>query len=118
MYTVEPMIMFLNDSFRVVMESVQSNTITLLFSTIAFMGIYVAMVLMIVDKCFGLIHVVPDRVLRWLGADGALTGEEKDVHHKGEQMVRAAGQQTQTIMMGRMAPGGVAGAGMAARAGR
>lgn len=102
MFMVEPLIAFVNDSFGIALKSVQANTITGLISIFAFIGIYVSLVLMIVDKCFAMIHVVPDRVLQWIGGPGALTGEERDAQHRGEAMIRAGAQGLQTAVMGRM----------------
>lgn len=66
--------MLVNDTFSIVMASVQSNTLTGVRSTVAFISIYVSLILMIVEKSFGLIHLVPDRVLNLIGGPGALTG--------------------------------------------
>lgn len=101
MFMVEPMVMFVNDTFSIVMASVQSNTLTGVFTGIAFIAIYVSLILMIVEKSFGLIHVVPDRVLTWIGGPGALTGEEQSSVAKGQAMMDGASKTAGGIMLGR-----------------
>lgn len=101
MFMVEPMIMFINDTFTIVMASVQSNTFTGIFETIAFIAIYVSLCLMVIEKSFAMTHVVPDRVLTWIGGPGALTGEEREVVGKGQQQLQVAGQAMNTIMLGK-----------------
>lgn len=101
MFMVEPMIMFVNDTFTIIMSSIQADSITGLFSTIAFIAIYISLILMIVDKSFSLIHVVADRVLTWIGGPGALTGEEREFAGKGQQNLQAAGTAISGIMLGK-----------------
>ena len=100
-FMVEPLVMFVNDTFKIVMTSVQANTFTGLFSIVAFIAIYVSLVLMIVDKSFAMIHLIPDRVLTWIGGQGALTGDEREAGHKGHQMISTAGGALSSVMMGK-----------------
>lgn len=101
MFMLEPLVMFVNDTFRIVTSSLQANTMTGVFSTIAFIALYVMLILMIVDKSFSLIHVIPDRVLTWIGGPGALTGEEREFEGKGKTGIVASGQAVSTIMLGK-----------------
>lgn len=61
-----------------------------------FLVIYTSLIVAVAQKCFMLIHEVPDRVLRWLGGQDQL-GSGKG----GEEMVRGAvGQAGSTVGQG------------------
>lgn len=101
MFMVEPMVMFINDTFYVMMKTVQSNTFTGIFQGIAFIAIYVSLIMMVVEKSFSLIHVIPDRVLTWIGGPGALTGEEREITGRAQGMISGAGGAASTVMLGK-----------------
>ncbi len=56
-----------------------------IFMPIAMMSIYTALIVQIINQSFGLIHLLPDEVLRWVGGGGKQFGEAQ-----GEQGVRKA----------------------------
>lgn len=101
MFMLEPMITFINDTFSVMVSSVQANSFTGLFTFIAFIGIYVSLVLMTVEKSFAMIHVLADRVLTWIGGIGSLTGEEAEAKGRGDQMLRAGSSAMNTALLSR-----------------
>lgn len=58
---------------------------TLFFLPMAILSIYTALIVQIINQSFGLIHVIPDEVLRWVGGGGRQFGEAA-----GEQGVKQA----------------------------
>ena len=101
MFMLEPMVGFVNDTFSLMVSSVQTITFTGFFSFIAFIGIYCSMILMVVEKSFAMIHTLADRVLTWIGGPGALTGEEGEAKGRSDQMLRAGSQAMNTAMLSR-----------------
>lgn len=75
MFMVEPLVMMINDTFFYAMSSVQAGSVTMLFSFVGYAALYVSLILTVVNKCFSLIHVMPDKVLRWIGGGGEQLGE-------------------------------------------
>jgi defect in organelle trafficking protein DotA len=55
-----------------------------IIAPIAILAIYTLLVVQILNQAFGLIHVLPDEVLRWVGGGGKQFGEAK-----GEEAVKA-----------------------------
>lgn len=55
-----------------------------IFSGLAILSIYTALIVQIINQAFSLIHVIPDEVLRWVGGSGKQFGEAQ-----GEQAVRS-----------------------------
>jgi conjugal transfer/type IV secretion protein DotA/TraY len=72
---IEVLILFVNDTFSYAMNSLQAGSVTGLFSWFGFGAVYVTILITLMSKCFSLIHVVPDRVLRWIGGGGENLGE-------------------------------------------
>lgn len=77
----EPLIGFLNLTFFASMRSSQNatNATSGLFVTVGFMVMYVAMVIMIMHKCFAMSHVIPDKVLNWIGGGRELGESGADI---------------------------------------
>lgn len=75
MFMLEPLVMMINDTFYYAMKSVQGATVSMLFSTFGFCAIYVSLILTVVNKCFSMIHILPDKVLRWIGGGEEPLGE-------------------------------------------
>ena len=66
-------ITMINAAFLGVMGSISPRAS--LIEVIIFIGAYVGIVISALNKCFALIHIVPDRVLRWIsGGEESLTG--------------------------------------------
>lgn len=99
-FMIEPLIGFLNDTFFLAMRSTQNSTNSMsgLFVTIGFMVMYVSLVIMVMHKCFAMSHVIPDRVLNWIGG-GAQLGEE-GADRDAKTMVVGAMGHTTNVMRG------------------
>lgn len=65
-------ITMINAGFSSVMGSVYSSPGPV--EILIFLGVYVGLVLAALNKCFALIHMVPDRALRWIGGGGEEAG--------------------------------------------
>lgn len=83
----------INAAFSGVMAQIYSNPGGV--EILLFLGAYVSLVLTALNKCFALIHIVPDRVLRWIGghaeesgttAGEALSGVKGGVSATGKQV--------------------------------
>jgi hypothetical protein len=77
-----------------------------IFSGLAILSIYTALIVQIINQAFSLIHVLPDEVLRWVGGGGKQFGEAQ-----GEQAVRGGvkGDFDQTSKGGADTTGGTLG---------
>lgn len=79
-------------------------------ATIAGCAIYAGVMISVINRVFGLIHVIPDRLLRWIGGGGNELGSEAEAVNQGSagKMI-AATQATQQLtnaandMVGKMA---------------
>jgi conjugal transfer/type IV secretion protein DotA/TraY len=60
------------------------------FGLVAFCVMTVGINVAMLERCLGLIHVLPDRILRWIGSQGENLGEHQD-HHRSAGMMAAAG---------------------------
>lgn len=58
---------FLNQIFGIAVANVQFNSITGLISLLGFLYIYFTICLTLVHSCFGLVLIVPDQVINWVG---------------------------------------------------
>jgi conjugal transfer/type IV secretion protein DotA/TraY len=63
-----------NFSFQGVMGSINQNPGPV--EMIIFMSAYAILIITVMNKCFALIHMVPDRVLSWIGGHGGSAGQE------------------------------------------
>lgn len=104
MFMIDPLVMLVNDTFFFAMTNLQKGTgFTGLFSAIAFGVVYISLIISIINRCFSMIHTVPDRVLRWIGGGDAQLGESNARDDAKGMSSMAAG-----------AVGGALGAGMSA----
>jgi len=46
-------------------------------------GIYAGVMITVINRVFGLIHVIPDRMLRWIGGGGNELGQEAEAVNQG-----------------------------------
>ena len=81
MFMLEPLVMMINDTFYYAMGSNQRGSVTGLFSILAYCALYVSLILTVVNKCFSLIHIMPDKVLGWIGGHAAQLGESSARDH-------------------------------------
>lgn len=90
----------LNDGFGYVSSAMITNLGSLaayIFAPFALLIIYTTLVLTVVNKAFSLIHILPDKVTRWLGGGGETFGSE---------FAGAAGEVKQAAQQQLGAPGG------------
>ncbi|WP_320408612.1 DotA/TraY family protein [Candidatus Glomeribacter gigasporarum] len=76
----------LNAMFGVAMQNAQYDSITGIVSILCFIVLYVGMCLTLCNTCFGLINVVPDQVLTWIGGSmssriGTDMDDKTKAHH-------------------------------------
>jgi conjugal transfer/type IV secretion protein DotA/TraY len=64
-----------NMGFKFSFAALQSKTGTSMFSWIVMLILYSGFIVTLVNKCYGLIYALPDKVLRWIG----VTGEQTDI---------------------------------------
>lgn len=93
---------FINAGFSAVVGSTynQSDILTTYSTDLALLSVlllflYVAIILAIINKCYQLIYVVPDRVLRWL--DNFIPGGQDE----GQVLQEAKGEFTQSVNEGK-----------------
>lgn len=67
---VDPFLRFASGMFFNNMATINGDSITGILTTIAFVFIYVGFCVTLVQRSFTLIHVIPNSVLRWIGAGG------------------------------------------------
>jgi conjugal transfer/type IV secretion protein DotA/TraY len=58
---------FLNQIFGIAVANVQFSSFTGLISLIGFLYVYFTICLTLVHSCFGLVLIVPDQVINWVG---------------------------------------------------
>lgn len=64
---------FLNEIYGVAVANVQFDSITGLLSMVVILIIYFSICLTLIHSCFGLILIVPDQVINWVGGTAAAT---------------------------------------------
>jgi defect-in-organelle-trafficking protein DotA len=66
------------------------------YSWMSALGIYISFVLTLANKCFSLIHVLPDKVMRWIGVAPESTdvSEELGAAKRGQESANKAGEAT------------------------
>lgn len=52
-------------------------------ATVAGCAIYAGVMISVINRVFGLIHVIPDRLLRWIGGGGGELGQEAEAINQG-----------------------------------
>ena len=113
MVTIRVAVPFINMGFGITGHHIFAGGISFLTSIIAMIVVYCAIIVTVVQKCFGLIHYVPDRVMRWVGgAPNAFEsggGDERDIRGGFDKGMQPMGE------LGGQAAGGAgeAAAGMA-----
>ncbi|SRR5579883_132514 len=66
-------VMFINNTFSYAMSQIAGNPS---FATlILFMAAYVFLIITALNKCFTLIHLIPERVMTWIGGQAVSYGE-------------------------------------------
>lgn len=87
---------FINGAFYNVMVLITQNSGLGLLEAFFYIIAYAGLVVVAINKCFALIHLVPDKVLRWLGQHGEGFGEEQMLGEvKGK--VSAGAEQAQRV---------------------
>jgi conjugal transfer/type IV secretion protein DotA/TraY len=66
-------VIFINSAFYSVVGSFTSHPG--MFDTFLFIFAYAGLVIIALNKCFELIHIIPDRTLHWIGHQGAGSGD-------------------------------------------
>jgi conjugal transfer/type IV secretion protein DotA/TraY len=66
------------------------------YSWMAALGIYLAFISTLANKCFALIHILPDKIMRWLGNQGESTDatSELSAAKSGQEGANKAGEAT------------------------
>lgn len=67
---LDPFLRFASGLFFNNMSTVNSDSVTGIVTTVAFIFMYVGFSISLVHRCFSLIHVIPNSVLRWVGGGG------------------------------------------------
>jgi len=97
-------ISLINSGFLHVVSSIMINQAPGLFEQLAFISVYVSLVVTVMSKSFSLIYTVPDRILLWIGmshaaqygteASGDAVHGAKAAAESGAKEAAGAGQQT------------------------
>lgn len=64
-----------NMGFKFSFATLQSQTGTTMFAWIVMLILYSGFIVTLVNKCYGLIYQLPDKILRWIG----ISGEQTDI---------------------------------------
>ena len=101
----------LNFSFQTVLHS--SVPIPSIFSIIAILGLYVGLVLAIVNQSFTLIYDLPNKIFRWMGGQSEQhPGAEKMTGEAKGQFDSAASKGQETVGKMQTAAGGMSNKGV------
>lgn len=73
---------FVNWSFMTVVAGAQHNSVTGIPSIIGYLAAYIGLMMMVINKSNELIHVVPDRILQWIGNATAPGHQDSERHAK------------------------------------
>jgi hypothetical protein len=68
---------FINSAFYNVVASLNKGGHSGVFETFLYIVAYVGLIIVALNKCFELIHHVPDRVLHWIGHQGAGSSDQQ-----------------------------------------
>lgn len=66
---------WIGKGYQTFTAGLQAETFTGIFGLIAMLAVLAGLMIAVAHMAFGLIHEVPDRVLRWIGGSGAQLGE-------------------------------------------
>lgn len=89
---------YINAAFMGVIVSISSSPGIL--EIIFFMIVYTTIFTTVLNKCFELIHVVPDRILRWIGGGQEQFGESGAAMEKVSQGFQAGAGETKQAAQG------------------
>jgi conjugal transfer/type IV secretion protein DotA/TraY len=116
---------FVNATYFSLAEGIQSsaNSFTGIITSIGFIGIYLAIMIQVIHKSFSMIHVVPDKVMTWVGGHTTGHADSSDEHKVGGMIAGgvasgkgAAGKQQRQPGAGKGAAPAAPGAGAPAPA--
>lgn len=85
-------IYMLNAAFHNVVYSITGGSFTGIIEGFLFIFAYASIVISILNKCFSLVHVLPDRTLRWIGGQHQEYGEEAMASGAKGQIEAGGGQ--------------------------
>lgn len=87
MVLVNPVVNILRQTFYFVFNNVAQGHMAGIIITIGATAIYISLLVSLFGKIFGLIHVVPDQILRWVGVGGGgdIGGYAKEAEGKASQ---------------------------------
>jgi len=86
-------ISLLNGGFAYVAQSISGEHGLSLWGVLSFIAIYTIVLLIVINKAFSLIYVLPDKILRWIGGPQ----EQTDVGRELEQVKSGYEQQAQKM---------------------
>lgn len=88
---VEVVIRVFNYVFFPTMKATMGDSFVGLGSLIAMVGIYFGTMVSLFHKLFGLIHLVPDQIMRWIGGDSSNLGHTaQEIQGRGQSQMGAA----------------------------
>lgn len=88
MVIVEPMVGLVNETFFTAMRAANTNSLVGILLIFGFMVVSVSIIFTIMNKSFSLIHMIPDKVLRWVGGGPEQLGEQQ------------AGEEAKSLVLG------------------
>jgi hypothetical protein len=108
MLLTEPLAGIVNVAFMTVVAGIQVSSTTGIVSFIAYVAIYVSIMMTVVHTAFSLIHWIPDNILRWIGGRGdAMVNAERqggESHQvfaagisRGEKAIHAATHRSKEV---------------------
>lgn len=96
---VDPFLRFSNVLFYISMDYTTSESLAVITPFVAFACINVALMVILVHRCYSLIHMIPNAIFKWIGAhansydDGHFSESIKAPMNTALQKVGAAGAQ-------------------------
>lgn len=81
---------WIGKGYQTFTAGLQADTFTGIFAILAMYAVLSGLIVAVAHMAFGMIHEVPDRVLRWIGGGGAQLGESGG-EHKANQGFTAVG---------------------------
>lgn len=84
-----PAVNLVNSGFAAVLTSIISNPG--LFETIMYIAVYVSFIITVLNKCFSLIYIIPEKILTWIGGPAVQYGEQEALGAAKQALEGAAG---------------------------
>lgn len=103
---LDPFLRYSSQLFFNNMTTVNGDSLTGIVTTVAFVFMYVGFCLIMVHRCFSLIHIIPNSILRWVGSHGDRFSQSEQITGEMESKIHAYFVAAQSPIRNTKAAGG------------